>query len=253
MYKEALLPQIFNSQAHVIVAEIDRALDTIKAKPLVNPERPNSIRISLLDYQEEMNKGEINIFMERYRKQNAVKPAGNFALVSAYGHSGRKEVINTGTFILDGVYSIILGFQPVDETVPLLFAAGSIIFPEDKKIWLGGSKENQRIYTDNSYPVISQLQGSSDWNYKDENKYHQAQAITGSYKFERALIGLFIDWAIRQQLAGLYQIPAEYNYYFYDTGDSDRKKRMKMRYNISGKRMGFRPVENGLLGLSLVF
>lgn len=130
---------------------------------------------------------------------------------------------------------------------------GSIIFPEDKTIRLDGSKTNQIIYTDNPYPVISQLQGPSNWNYKDEKKYHQALAIAGGYKFDRALIGLFIDWAIKQQLAGLYLIPAEYNYYFYDTSDSDRKKRMKMRYNISGKKMEFRPVENGLLDLSLVF
>lgn len=107
------------------------------------------------------------------------------------------------------------------------------------------------------FPIIAQLQGSSKDTYEQyegtsasgKRKYKKAVEVLSSYKWERAMIDIVLEWAQRQRIPAVYMLPGNMNHWLYTLNSSEE---LRMRYDVSAERMGFRMQPNGLYGISLL-
>ncbi len=89
--------------------------------------------------------------------------------------------------------------------------------------------------------VVSQLQSI---------QHPDARELTQWWGWERMLVILAARWARDNKYPRICIWPGEHNGY-YGPGDEERKMRIRKRYNVTAKRLGFKQTETGLWVLNL--
>ena len=66
------------------------------------------------------------------------------------------------------------------------------------------------------------------------------KSLLDPFRWERMLLRLLIDWAKENGFSQVLIQPADQNEYFINGTDNDRNKRLKMRYDVTARRSGFK-------------
>lgn len=149
-----------------------------------------------------------------------------------------KNAKTTGKFVVDGEYSLVLGYLREKQAEPLWIGIVSFFL---------GLEDDHRIAKETGFtepfPLIVQIQGAADWSYDTEEKYEDAKRVLRKLKWERALVTMVLEWAEENGIPAVYLLPSSLNLYW---GSDERNKNLHMRYDVTAKRLGFQLQENGL-------
>lgn len=154
-------------------------------------------------------------------------------------HIAGKEAGN-GIY-LDGDYGFILCWRPDQRTDPLILATTS--FSPGNRL----SRYNPKLsYPDVTTPVVIQLQAQSySTNYCYANprveRREMAFEALSRFRWEHALVSIATQWTQSAGFPVINLLPGAQNRYAHH-----REEQMKMRYDVTAKRCGFKLGENGL-------
>lgn len=209
------------------------------------PERlfdnPEMALYSVAKFADFFNRNCLKDFLSGYLKKGQEMPAGNLFLQSVsrisrsgyIAHIAGKELDRR--VYLDGNYGFILCWLPEQRTVPLPLAVTSFL-PGYRLNWYNRSLS----YPDVTAPVIIQLQPPG--HYPDG--YQEALS---RFHWEHALVAIDTQWAQSAGFPVVHLLPGAQNPWVF--GLEKLIKRMTMRYDVTAKRCGFKPDENGLYTL----
>ncbi len=195
---------------------------------------------SMRQYAEEMTRGDLDEFLRGFAKRGVILD-GRFVLLS-FLSKGWQAITSQGQghFNVDGNFSFALGYQKPGVNRPLWIAVASIATARIASEYRS-MLADEEIETDYEpdKPLIVQLQGPGTWNYDNEAAFPEATDALSKLKWERALVGLVVDWAQKSKAGPVYILPGKYNLGL-DNTNKDEVERFKMRYDVTALRMGFR-------------
>lgn len=256
MTREVFIPDMLES--HIQIASADITLARFEDRPKLSetPFSDEETQASLTKFAGDISGQVLNDYMQLFAKDCMITNR-EFTLKTVF-NPRKTDVIEDegmGEFYLDGDFSLALGIK-------------SHIVPENKtwvgitSFCLGRGVENYIPYGKNHltdtmpfrypHPVIVQIQGPSPIAYGREYRrelYYEALSVLQDYKWERALIGLTLDWAREEGIPSVYLLPADKNRW---AKSSEQMERLEMRYDVSAKRLGFKLQPNGLYATSVV-
>ena len=246
---------MLGSHIQTVSADITRARFEGRLKPSETPFSEEDTQASLTRFAKRITADGLNDYMQSFAKR-CMGANMEFTLKTVF-NPRKMHVIEDegmGEFYFDGDFSLALGIK-------------SHIVPENKtwvgvtSFCLGRGVEHYIPYGESHltgtmpfrypHPVIVQIQGPSPSAYGREYRqelYCEALSVLQDYKWERALIGLTLDWAREEGIPSVYLLPADKNRW---TKSREQLERLEMRYDVSAKRLGFRLQPNGLFATSV--
>ncbi|GEM_PF-2705591 len=215
---------------------------------------------TLLKFTDAMSGEKLEAFMEQFRKAGTPPNSHRFLIRPVLGRFNQD--LQDGRFYMDAQRGIALGVEDTglrSNNPTWIAVAGFAIGNElDSYVSLGATQEQNRIGFGrmdflHQFPVIVQFQGPKDRKtYNgDYSKYKQAVNVLKEFKWERAMIDLVLEWAFISGIPAAYLLPSDKNRYL-NLIDSEAKDRLRLRFDTSAQRMGFRMQPNGLYGISLL-
>lgn len=250
MAKEIIFPQILDSVSVATERELDFHYFSAMHPQIPEPISPFRFKHSLELFCDLMSGQRLAEFMDCYRKESA-EDAFEFLIRKTTGRGdqtiGQKGM---GSFYMDSDNGFVLGVRTDEEK--LWVGAVGVVLGKELDIYDSfneNPESKDRMCFDYPFPVIVQIQGNTLSSY-DENldSYAKARKVQGAYKWERALIGLVLEWVYSQKVPAVYLLPSEKNRWFRPY----RQSNFHLRYDVSAERMGFKMQPNGLYGLSLL-
>lgn len=237
-------PSMLKLQTKTLMLDIDRHIGEFYQRPVDSLEDRGIIQYSLHNFVNYINNIPLTAYLSDFLKGNQEIPDGNLFLQPVLGNPYYSPTwlgFNKGMY-LDGAYGFILCLQPDRRTRPLLLAVTS--FYPGTSLYL--YSEGAVSYPDITTPVILQLQ-SQHWFTNDKpGEKALAASVLKSFRWEHALIYMDVKWAQSVGLPAIHILPSWQNRYFRGKEDT-----MKMRYDVSAERCGFKKDERGLYTLPL--
>ena len=244
--KELVAPQI--TERHDPEEDGRGVLLTTCWDPNENVEREigdDRIRSSLSAFAERLNGDGLAERIQKFAKTDA--PSEEFVLKAVLkGGSAKLNDDGSGKFYLDGDYSFALGYMRGKRRTESLWLA-VISFSFGPEVEYSAALE---VELERKDPLIVQIQGLSKHYHSSEKKYYEGRRVLRQFGWERALVGLVLEWAESVQIPSVYLLPSLKNRYRYKNPRTlqniQLNERLHMRYDITARRMGFQKVENGL-------
>ena len=223
-----------------------------KSRPILkydlSPE--GMIHSSMQSFAEYVSGDALTDYMRGFKKD----PEEEDHSFQLHASNGRQYTIidawSDGEFFLDGNHAFALGVDRLyQERLRWVAVVG---------FFTGGDFDNELNYYSLKFrdtmatlekpaPVIVQLQGANDETYKETGSYPAAREVLAKYKWERALIGMVEKWAQATGANRSFVMPSDNIKWML----ADHPERLKLRYDVSAQRMGFKMQSNGLYGKSL--
>lgn len=152
------------------------------------------------------------------------------------------QLVNLPQFFLDGFHGLILsdatnGYGVCASFESLRRLEGNLVLSEKHPSHPDFAKDI----------VVLQLQGPlKSWvQMRNEIGMPSSSELIENIRWPFLLLDLICIWAKQAGLQRIFLLPAEMNDYCYS--GTSRFEQMKMRYNVTGTRLGFEPHESGLL------
>jgi hypothetical protein len=233
-----------------------KAMETVHFRALCphvpEPISLNSLNRSLFEFTDKFLGLDVTGFMREYKKDNLLPDSNTFLLKPVLGNYDRTiEGKGWGSFYMDSPRGFALGIrQPkIDQTLWIAITGISVGQELDSYDTEHPGLEGKMNFP-YPFPIITQLQGPHRMEtYPGDNlKREQANSALGKYRWEKALIGIVLEWAQAQGIPAVYLLPANKNRWLLP----EREEGLHMRYDVSAERMGFRIQPNGLYGISLL-
>lgn len=253
MSKEVFSP---NGLSTVATSRRERDLAYFSTACPQIPESLTSERAAstLVDFSNELSGPRLTEIMSFYRKEGRTSDSSTFFLkpiLKKYSVSVGNE--GWGRFYMDTHRGLALGVRsPRSRNTLWLGVAGIALGNELDEYNPEHNIRKGRMNFPYQFPVIAQLQGPDKFAYSHrpngDVRYRRALEVLNSYKWERAMIDIVLQWAQEQQAPAAYILPANLNRWLTDR----RADQFKMRYDVSAERTGFRMQPNGLYGISLL-
>lgn len=249
-------PEVLGLSTEFVRQEAYRGLYGFYQNPIGSLANEAAVASSLYNFVCHMNYSLLGNFLSGYLKKTEDPyfmnffslPKGRYflkaavaSLDSSRGFIGISKGESAGMY-MDGSYGFLLCWQSDQKTRPLAlattsFSPGNHMEDYDRDI----------SYPDIFTPVIIQLQAlHRNSNWVTDNEKILANNVLIKFRWEHALIALDVMWAQGVGLSAIHILPAEENRYFLL-----REESIKMRYDISAQRSGFRPDKRGLYTLEL--
>lgn len=256
MAREVFTPDLLASHIQAVSAHITVAPFEGRSKPSETPFSEEKTQESLTSFARDISRQGLNDYMQSFAKKVAYTTR-KFSLRSAFHPRTTRyiEKPGMGEFFFDGDFGLALGVNSYVEPKNTTWI-GVTSFS------LGNDIKDYFPYEDNPlkssmpfrypHPVIVQVQGPSPSTYGYERRldlYCEAMSVLENYKWERALIGLILDWAREDGIQSVYMLPAEKNRWL---NHGELNERLGIRYNGSAKKLGFKLQPNGLYATSVV-
>jgi hypothetical protein len=214
-------------------AELNYRINGFQPHPVVNCDHEDIVT-SLTNFSQQFpNHPWFQELVTSYTKPDAIIPFGEYS-ISPSLKKGYNFLTGGGNTYNDGNYGLVLGVQEPGEKQNLWLAALGF----DVGIWAlaDGSRK--------SYMFMKQLQA---YDYKDMSlsgtQNLDQKVILNKLRWEHLLVALGISWASGVDIDQAVIQPANRNKYYEKSGTGEREawqKRLKMRYDVTASRMGFK-------------
>jgi hypothetical protein len=234
-----------------------KAMETVHLRALCphvpEPISLNSLNRSLFEFTHDISGQHLTDFMLHYKKDGLPSDSYTFQLKPVLGSCDRiVETEGWGSFYMDSPRGFALGIREPAASRTLWIATTGISVGQELNFYDPVDRQSLKDKMDFPYPfpIITQLQGPGkvDTYLGDALKREQANRALGKYRWEKALIGIVLEWAQTQGIPAVYLLPANKNHWLLP----EREESLHIRYNVSAERMGFRMQPNGLYGISLL-
>lgn len=246
------IPEVFSSQVAAIKEETLGRLVPMAKEPLFEWRDWKAVGKSLAEFTEEINKTQAEALTGQYRnrKREAVlSPEGQLVFTADSSLMGARswylgeEMSSDNGFYIDGVHGLGSGFRKNGDSKTIWLAILSFSPDWELQFYSSRLKEITLNMTEPLPVVILQLQGRNC--LFGENK-EEARSLLGSFYWERLLVELMIDWAVKERVPQLFLLPATMNKY----NTSGSAERLRRRYDGTAEICGFEMQPNGLWGLN---
>lgn len=262
MFKE--LPSFLTSQQTVLQADILRSLGfKTYSPPSVDLCLPkNKDKTAIEKIKRFTDKSQV---LESYMAASRIL-GGSLVLsaISGYGYK-YPEGTEASQVYMDGKYGFCLGFKKDGENVDKSYWLAAVSFfasNDDKSIarYWGTHKDivdNVKNSCWPNAPIIVQLQGCEQYSggegYEElKKRTKEVRRMMKSFRWEKALIDIVIEFAHLNNLPAVYVIPASMNLYSTEFKNLPAR-RGYLRYDKTAERMGFIKEKSGLWALHLVY
>ncbi|MDO8658645.1 MAG: hypothetical protein Q7K55_07920 [Candidatus Levybacteria bacterium] len=251
--KQRYCSPLLDQQVNAITLEITKGLYGYYQKPIESLENKNAVAFSLHNFAVRVNNASESYFAD-FLKEGQEMPRGKLYLRPVVGHSIDESVRWVRTrfseMFIDGCYGFILCLRPKGDK-PLFLAATSFLLANhstDYSPWL------RFHYNDLPTPVVVQLQAQHDttnFTKTEPERKKLADDTLSRFRWEHALLALDVQWARSVGLPAIHVLPGSQNHYFNYFKGKGREKSVKIRYDISARRCGFKQDDEGLYTLEL--
>ena len=236
---ETYYPTLLDQSVQAYSQEIKTGIYGLAQKKITSlnsSEHTEEVRQSLSTFCYDMNRGALGELVKHY--SSVPEDDGSFFLTS-YGQQGHNYLgpnDDAAHFYADGKYSLVLGFKQRRVKDPLWIGMCSFSSAQEAFRSVRRREKIPVVKYPADSPAIEQLQSGF------YNLTHKQQELSDSLRqrrvrWEKAVLDITILWAEAVGCPAVYVIPAEYNPYLC----IERDARLEMRYNITSKRMGFKP------------
>lgn len=248
MAREVVSPQILDTYVATLRQEIDgvyfSSMYTDPSEAMIQPR----LRRSLERFAELRSGSWMQKYMKSFQKKGNKENSYTFS-VSPVDNKGYPEEKGQRRFVMDTDQGLALGIK--DDSREETMWAGVIGILYIKDTVKAVSQDPYGEYPRN-HPIIAQIQGANTYFYSDDEREQEeprkVKEALAQYKWERALIGLVLEWVHAEKLPAVYLLPGYKNHSYVE----GRKDAFRLRYDVSAQRMGFRMQPNGLYGISLL-
>ena len=255
MSKEVFLPSAL-SYIEASRRERDLAYFSTACPQVPESLTSESAASSLVDFADDFSGPKLTEFMSFYRKEGPSPDSSTFFLRQVLKRATVSiENEGWGRFYMDTDRGLALGVRGPRNRNTLWLGVAGIALGNELEGYEIPDNVKGRMSFPYQFPVIAQLQGPDKHAYgyrsTGAEKHKRAIEVLSRYKWERAMIDVVLEWAQEHGIAAAYMLPAELNHWWY-ASSLVREERLRMRYDVTAQRMGFRMQPNGLYGISLL-
>lgn len=253
MFRERHVPRIEFPRGH---SALDLAYFRAVSPEIPQQMTPLRAAESLADFSNDLSGPRLTEIMSFYRKEGLAPDSTSFFLEPML-EARAVQIGNDGwgRFYMDTNRGLALGVRgPRSRETLWIGVAGIALGNELDRYEMPGDRAGRMSFP-YQFPVIAQLQGPNRYTYEPREtpasgsrKYKKAVEVLSKYKWERAMIDIVLEWAQQQRVPAVYMLPGKLNHW----ASPRRAEQLRMRYDVSAERMGFRMQPNGLYGISLL-
>ena len=248
MAREVVSPQILDTYVATLRQEIDGVYFSSMYTDPSETMTQTRLRHSLEKFAQLRSGSWMQEHMKSFQKKDNKENNYTFS-VSPVDNKGYPEEKGQRRFVMDTDQGLALGIRDDSRGKVMWSSVVGILYIEDTVRAV--SQDPYGEYPRN-HPIIIQVQGANTYFYSNDEREQEEPRRTkealAQYKWERALIGIILEWAHAEKLPTVYLLPG-YKNHWYTEG---RKEAFRLRYDVSAQRMGFRMQPNGLYGISLL-
>lgn len=240
--KESYYPTLLAPYVDIVRNELEAALFSIPLQELrARTLSRTEITESLSDFADRVSHDGLDQTIKSFAKYEPLEERVVLHAVSGNNYND-VDIEGDGRFYLDGDHTLALGFLQGEQAKPLWI--GVVSFSLGSEVGKYSTELVEKLGSLPSLPVIVQIQGPTRHTYSTKEKYEDAKKVLGQLRWEKALVTLTLKWAEYMGIPAVYLLPSSLNKY--RIGPDDRNEKLHVRYDVTAKRLGFRPVESGL-------